>query len=322
MDQRAFAALEPIIWRAPSAHNTQPWTLNYQDSAIDIGWDRACELPAGDPTGRDLQLSLGAFVETALVVAGSAGLPIDFTPDHGDHRIGRLMDAAGPYASPFTADDVRKRASNRGAYEPGQLDESLLAELNALASTAGGAVRAVGTRDVAALLYEADRHLFSSVPVTKELAEWVRLARTHPSYHRDGLSDRALALSRAEAAGLHAALAVHRPLHRLGLATALAAASKSLLAYDGTAIVLVGPPESDVDTQVTFGRVLMRIWLTLSSHGFANHPLSQIIDAPTTRRRLADRLGFAAPQLLHLARVGRPLTAAPHSPRRVASPWP
>lgn len=322
MDQRAFAALEPIIWRAPSAHNTQPWTLDYQDHAIKIGWDPACTLPAGDPTGRDLRLSLGAFVETALIVTGSAGLPVDFKADVGDHRIGWLVDATGPYSSPFDIAAVRDRASNRGAYEPGQLDESLLAELDALAGEVGGSVRAIGTRDLADLLYEADRQLFSSVPVTRELADWVRLTPRHPSYARDGLSDRALALSRAEAAGLRAALAVHRPLHRFGLAGTLAAASKSLLAYDGTAIVLVAPPEADAETQLTFGRILMRSWLTLSSRGLANHPLSQIIDTPTTRRSLADRLGCAAPQLLHLTRVGRPLTAAPHSPRRVASPWP
>jgi hypothetical protein len=322
MDQRAFAALEPIIWRAPSAHNTQPWTLNYQDHAIKIGWDPACALPAGDPTGRDLRLSLGAFVETALIVAGSAGLPVDFKPDFGDHRVGWLIDAAGPYSSPFYAATIRDRASNRGAYEPGQLDESVLAELDALAGEAGGSVRALRTRDLAGLLYEADRHLFSSVPVTRELADWVRLTPNHPSYARDGLSDRALALSRTEAAGLRAALAVHRPLHRVGLATALAAASKSLLAYDGSVIVLAGPAESDEETQLTFGRVLMRMWLTLSRHGLASHPLSQLIDATSTRHQLAERLGVAAPQLLHIARVGRPLTPAPHSPRRVASPWP
>jgi hypothetical protein len=55
----ALRALEPDFWRAPSAHNTQPWVLRYHDTSAEIGWDPACTLPAGDPTGRDLRLSLG-----------------------------------------------------------------------------------------------------------------------------------------------------------------------------------------------------------------------------------------------------------------------
>src|SRR5215470_8587014 len=29
--------LEPDFWRAPSAHNTQPWVLRYGDTAAEIG---------------------------------------------------------------------------------------------------------------------------------------------------------------------------------------------------------------------------------------------------------------------------------------------
>ncbi|RQX56745.1 nitroreductase, partial [Micromonospora chalcea] len=82
MDLAAFRALEPLCWRAPSAHNTQPWRLRYERWAITVGWDPADTLPAGDPTGRDLRLSLGAFVETCLIVAADAGLRLDWAADH------------------------------------------------------------------------------------------------------------------------------------------------------------------------------------------------------------------------------------------------
>jgi hypothetical protein len=107
--------LEPDFWRAPSAHNTQPWVLRYHDSSVEIGWDPAYALAASDPTGRDLRLSLGAFAETCLIVCANAGLAVGFRPDLTEpaRRIGHLVAATQPYATPFTTEDVRRRTSGR-----------------------------------------------------------------------------------------------------------------------------------------------------------------------------------------------------------------
>ncbi|GID28847.1 hypothetical protein [Paractinoplanes brasiliensis] len=70
---------ESLFRRAPSAHNTQPWTVDYRADEIVIGADPARSLPGSDPTGRDLALGLGAFAETCLIVAADAGLPVAAT---------------------------------------------------------------------------------------------------------------------------------------------------------------------------------------------------------------------------------------------------
>ncbi len=41
------------------------------------------------------------------------------------------------------------------------------------------------------------------------------------------------------------------------------------------------------------GRTLMRLWLTLSRAGLYAHPLSQILDCPSTHRQISDRVGRA-----------------------------
>ncbi|KAB8195364.1 nitroreductase [Nonomuraea phyllanthi] len=297
-------ALEPDFWRAPSAHNTQPWTLTYAGDEAVIGWDPSRALPISDPTGRDLRLSLGAFVECCLIVCADAGLSVGFRPDPGPGRAGVLHAAARPYATPFRTADVRDRGTNRGAYHPGRLPDGLVAEL--------AGVRRLACRDLADLLYAADLHQFADRDVTRELRAWLRLTRRHRRYLLDGLTDRALALGRAEAAGLRASLALYPALRPLGLPRALAAASRGLLDHDGDVLVLVGP----VEDELGMGRVLMRHWLTLSRHGYAAHPLSQIIDCDPTRRELAGRLGIADPRtLLHVARVGRPVAPAARSAR-------
>ncbi|WP_157252198.1 nitroreductase [Nonomuraea typhae] len=306
--------LEPDFWRAPSAHNTQPWTLTYTRDGAVVGWDPARALPVSDPTGRDLRLGLGAFVETCLIVAAGAGLALDYHPDPGHpepHRIGVLRKAATPYQTPFTAADVRARGANRGPYHPGALPGEVAGELTGLLPP-GADLRRVPSRELAVLLHAADVHQFADPEVTAELRDWLRLTPRHPRYRMDGLTDKALALSGMEALGLRAALAAYPALRRAGLPRILAAASKGVLDYDGEVLVLVGPPER----QVEMGRVLMRQWLTLSTRGYTTHPLSQIIDSPPTRALLAAHLGIDDPErLLHIARAGRPVTPAPRSAR-------
>jgi hypothetical protein len=292
-----FRELEPVVQRAPSAHNTQPWTLTYGAGHVDIGWDPAAALPVADPTRRDLFLGLGAFVETCLIAAADTGLTIA-----ADGL--RLVGAPARYDTPFTVTDIEERRCARGRYEPGPLPPVTLEP---------GVVR-VDAGAVAPLLRRADRWMFGSAPVTAELREWLRLTPRHPRYDRDGLTDRALALSTVEATGLR--MAVSRPVHavgrRLGLPALLAAAST----LDGTVFVLTG------DDPVDAGRRLMRTWLALGREGVAVHPLSQLLDCPHTARAVAAMVDGTP---LAIFRAGRPVTPPPRSarlpaPRAAAGP--
>jgi hypothetical protein len=319
----ALRDLEPDFWRAPSAHNTQPWVLRYSDSGAEIGWDPAYTLPAGDLTGRDLRLSLGAFAETCLIVCADAGLAVDFRPgfDESARRIGWLVPAAVPYVTSFTTQDVRRRMSGRVSYKPGRLDDQIIAQLNQLAGD--GQVRQLPCRQLIQPLQAADRHMFGTPPVTRELRRWLRLTPRDPRYGQDGLTYRALGVSRPEAFALAIALAgpVYTALRRIGLPRLLAAASRGLLAYDGDVLILIAPPGCDSAGQVEMGRVLMRQWLTLARLGYTTHPLSQIIDFAITRDHLAQALGIEDEnRLLNLARVGQPTVPPAHSARRNQRP--
>ncbi|GAB3971115.1 nitroreductase [Plantactinospora veratri] len=319
MDVAAFRALEPLCWRAPSAHNTQPWRLDHRAAEVRVGWDPANALPASDPSGRDLWLSVGAFVETCLVVAADAGLRVGFVPDHcaEDRRVGWLRGSGSRYDSPFGAAQVRGRRTHRGVFSAGP-PARVVAAADAMAREAGGALRVVPDADLLArLLRVADRQLYSDPAVVDELRCWLRLTPAHPGYHRDGLTDRCLGLSRAEATGLRAAMAGYPVLRRLGLPRLLAAAAGNPLARGGAVLVLVGPSGPDDSGLVGFGRVLMRIWLALEAAGMAAHPLSQLLDAAPTREVLGSVLGVPPDRLLHVARVGRPAGTPTRSARRV-----
>ncbi|MFD6752150.1 nitroreductase family protein [Micromonospora gifhornensis] len=321
MDFAAFRALAPLCWRAPSAHNTQPWRLRYEPAAIRVGWDAAHTLPAADPTGRDLRLSLGAFVETCLIVAADADLHLEYVAEHDDRWVGWLRPTAHRYSTPFRAIDVWERRTDRGHFAAGP-GPDVLAAVERVARRAGGSVRVVPHAGrLGALLRTADRHLYADPAITAELRGWLRLDPAHPNYHVDGLTDRCLALSRPAAVGLRAALDAYQVLRPLGLPRLLAAADNPL-ARGGTVLALVAPDSLDPAGQVEFGRVLMRCWLTLHTAGLAAHPLSQLIDVAATRTALAALLDVAPDRLLHVVRVGLPTRPAPRSARRVAGGGP
>jgi len=62
---------------APSMHNTQPWRFRFAGSVIEVHRDRERELPAEDPDGRMLYLSLGAAVFNLRVGAAALGYGTD-----------------------------------------------------------------------------------------------------------------------------------------------------------------------------------------------------------------------------------------------------
>ncbi|MDG4829309.1 hypothetical protein O7627_08320 [Solwaraspora sp. WMMD1047] len=292
---------EELFRRAPSAHNTQPWTVSYAADQVEIGWDPARALPVADPTRRDLYLGIGAFVETCLIVAADTGLAVDaeITAD----RV-RLVPAAVPYPTAFTASDVAERRVARGRYAPGQVPAAVLAELEP-------GLRHLPTRDLAADLAAADRWMFGEPAVTAELRDWLRLSPRHPRYHLDGLTDRALALTRTEAVLLDGVLRAYPMGRRLGLPALLAAGGRGLLRHDGSVLVQVGGDRGPAAT-IAAGRRLLRTWLRLARHGLAVHPLSQLIDCPATAARLAERVGGPP---LAVFRVGRPLIEPVRSAR-------
>ena len=307
-DLRELQRLEPEFFRAPSAHNTQPWLLEYAADRVELAYDPARELPAGDPTGRDLFLSLGALVEAVLIAAAAAGEQLGFEPavDVDSRRVGTFRAAAARYETPFTPADLAQRQTSRLGYAGGRLAGGDLAAAHAVLD-GGAELHELPARDVAALYVASDRHLYDSPAVVHELRSWLRLSRRDPRYEQDGLSYECLALRRAEAAAVSLALRprVYAAVRALGLHRAFTAATKSVLSGDGSVLVLAGEGDTP-ERLLAHGRSLLRVWLALARRGLYTHPLSQILDCPATDRDLAARLGTAPERrLLSVFRVGR-----------------
>lgn len=315
-DLRDVRLLEPRFFRAPSAHNTQPWVLEYATDAIALRFDPRRHLSLGDPTRRDLLLSLGALVEAVVLVAAAEGVPLQFVSDVDldTARVGAFRAANGLAPTQFTPADLEARATSRLAYTPGRLPEVVLAAARA---TLGRGVRLLelSTREVADLYVAGDRALYDDPRLVEELRSWLRLGPADPRL--DGLAADCLNLSRLEARALSILLrpGVYRLLRAARMHRLLTFATRPLVAREGSVLVLVGAVRTHGE-MLEAGRSLLRSWLSLTRSGFHAHPLSQILDAPSTAAELSRRAGVGGGEkALCVFRVGR--SAPPARSRRL-----
>jgi hypothetical protein len=308
MDFSELQACDWIAWRAPSAHNTQPWQLTYGADSIDLSFDPKRHLAVSDPTRRDLLLSLGAFIEAMLITAAGHGHALDFTEaiDLRACRVGHFQRAASLYCTSFDANDLLRRQTSRLAYDGDRIDPNTVEHLRENLAP-GMALTHVDGRDIIDILEAADTRLFGSAEVMRELRDWLRLNAVEGDSTGDGLTADCLGLSRTEAIALRALL---RPgaqswIRRLGIDRLLARQSVGLLRRPCSILVLSGPARAPSDLLLA-GRVLLKLWLGLCRQGYYTHPLSQIIDYEPTCAVLAARIGLAkTDRIVSVFRGGR-----------------
>ena len=367
---RADAAWIADLWRAqpwweraPSAHNTQPWTLHVDGARVHLGWEADRTLPVTDATGRDLRLSLGCLAEAVRLVLAD--------PAHGGHDVGvrwrwqegerraatferlgesgpvRAVDAgsdlagratpdasrapgglgisgfsgavARPGAREFTATaaEVAARRTHRGDYRTAPRAERALAALNPAFASCGPPTSGLVALDADRArrwLGEADRAQFADPAAAAELARWLRWRPAD-----DGLGHEALLAPAWQVRALARVLTGsghwigHRVGRRIGVPGALAVASAPR--HLGVVLVAHAPAGVGPQEQCELGRGLLRAWLVAAREGWAVHPLSQLIDVPTTAARVRALLPDGH-EAVAIFRLGHPPTPAPHSPRR------
>jgi len=305
-DLRELRRLEPWFYRAPSAHNTQPWVLEYEADRITLGFDPERHLRVGDPTRRDLYLSLGCFVEAVLVTAAAEGIPLECRTEPW-----RFVAGSELYRTPFGLDVLKRRQTSRLPYEARRMTEQELAPVRAQL-LGDRRLHELSTSQIRDLFTTADRHVYDSPDIVEELRSWLRLSKRDPRYSQDGLSYECLALSWLEARGLALLLRarIYPFVRALRVHRAFTASARSVLDREGSILVLEGP-----DEPFMAGRDLMRTWLALTAAGYATHPLSQILDCEETERELARRLDLpVGRRLLSVFRAGRS-APAPRSHR-------
>ena len=312
---------------APSIHNTQPWRFRITEGPepfVDLLLDPSRELPALDPSHRQLIISCGTALAGYEIGLRSCGLEprVELLPQGGGDaclaRV-RVSDlAASDPRSTHLLPALRHRRSYRGSMTKEQVPPTLCDELmdSVEDECRLQLVFDQRWRAVEHLVVQAAIELSDTTDVDRETRDWTRLdERTNdgvPATNWQRTSEQtagAPIVQRDFAQGrpLPGQPETHGPKGPEG---------------DPLIAVLISRADMSYDWLET-GRALLHLSLVAAEAGLALGYVNQPTEVPGLREELADLLhpmpvGFAVPQLV--LRLGYPAEALPPvTPRRPVS---
>lgn len=300
---------------APSGHNGQPWRFHVEGDALHVYADRTRALPTIDPNDRELFISCGATVQLVRTALEHFGYhpQVDILPDQSADADLLATVHTGPRADAFTPRDlfdaVQRRHSNRRPYESRAVPEADLGRLQSAAAVEDAWLLPVTARSTitaaAELISEGDRLKWRETVFRHELAERIIPNR---GARRDGMPGYSF--------GIPGPLSRVAPfvVRRVDLGR-LRAKSDRALALATPVLAVIGTQRDDPPSWVAAGQAMSRVLLRATADGLATSFLSQAIEVPELRDRLAGLIHHDGyPQLL--LRVGYSRRQTRPTPRR------
>jgi len=312
------------VSRAPSVHNVQPARWRFDDDSVTLLQDRCRRLPVADPTGRDVEASLGASFEGMRLALSRLGLGLtepSHIADDGNGEFRAVCTATLVRAASVDplAEQVSRRRSWRGAFVP--VNETVLVALENTMRARDDARLVFGRNDitrVAQLNDDCSWEFMRDPSFHAELYEWMRLSPADPRWYVDGLNAECLAMSAVErrAASLLFRPSMFRLLKTIGVARAIVAEAPRVRTA-AAAIVFHRPCG---ERAFKSGRAFYRLWLEITAAGFVACPMSSIADSETGSAEVRRRWGVPeGRRVVNVLRVGKAPAEPPKSPRLHAS---
>ena len=284
MNRDVLKALIAKTSLAPSVHNIQPARWRIESNEITLFENINACLPAADPTGKDVGISLGAACEGLILAANQIGLSTVFEPitnaqcENNLRPIGKYRFQDGVTSDPLCK-FIEKRRSWRGRFLPSTEDDRM-------------AVSALSTIDTTIIINDKKITQFSKLAdeasygfmrnsdFRKELVSWMRFTKRHPDWTRDGLNAEAMQLGAIEAMGAKYILGpLFHVLDRVFLAPKLLAEADKTCT--STALVIFHRPDNE--SPFESGRHFYRLWLRIEALGFSAAVLAALADDDQVR---------------------------------------
>jgi hypothetical protein len=192
------AAVVSVAARAPSIHNTQPWSFRPLQAGVELLADPDRMLPIVDPDGRELMISCGAALFGLRLGLRKLGrLPsVALRPDPAQQWLVARVSSAGHATRTGAEADliaaVPHRHTHRGSFAPGDVPARLLSTMVTDAAAEGCELQVITDPQVIArlgrLVCAAAAEQRSNRELMAELGGWVRPLA---SQARDGVPARA-----------------------------------------------------------------------------------------------------------------------------------
>ncbi len=291
--------------KAPSSHNTQPWTFCIIEDRIELVADRTRALPVTDPDDRELTISCGAALFNLELAAKAQGFEpqVSLLPDPSDPDLFARVtfDQSAETVPSSTAplfDAIESRHTSRQPFTSVDNLEGIKSMLAVAAKEHEvHLLLDVDRETLAELVAEGDRAQFGDPHWRRELASWM-----HPRRKGDGLVV-------PQVVGL-ATRAIVR-LVNLGSSTA---STDRNLVIDAPIIAVVSTDTDGPRSWLATGRALQHLLLVAASEGVSAGYENQPCQVTRIRPRFRSLIAQGFPQLV--VRMGRIEEPRQRTPRR------
>ncbi|MFC5136196.1 MULTISPECIES: Acg family FMN-binding oxidoreductase [Haloferacaceae] len=291
---------------APSSHNSQPWQFTIRDETIEIAFDKTRWLEVADQDKRELFISIGCALENLCTAAEhfEVGYEITYHTDEDDNLVSTVT--LEPDSDPSSSrpselfDELTERYTSHQLFEDQALPRETRDQFRRVIEWDSVTLSLIDDpeqkRSIGELQAEADEAQMADPTYRQELGYWVGTGALGSSWLM---------------ARLGQAVVSHFDLgEREGR-------KNSKLIECAPVVALLATQEDTATAQVKTGQVFERLALLASAEDFAVHPLSQILERPEMRTKLATRAGTGEEIPQHLFRLGYVEEERTHTPR-----WP
>jgi hypothetical protein len=295
---------------APSIHNTQPWRFRFTSGGVEVFRDRARELPAEDPDGRMLHLTLGAAICNVRVAAAHLGrgaaVRYESNPSEPDLVAALELMPAGPDAARL-ADlypALAERRTNRNPYLEARVPDDVRQLLGVAAELEGASLEWVN---------DATR------------LRWLRMtiadADTEDGWNEARIAERRRWVGgERDAEGVPSESLGPRPYNRRASVRDLAAtpadSRRPGAAFEQNPQLAVLSTRGEGPAEwLRAGQALERVLLEATAHGVSTSLLNQALEHRELRWLIRDPLGaWSRPQAVIRFGYGPPVPPTPRRP--------
>jgi nitroreductase len=292
-DEREILTLASL---APSGHNTQPWFVQYVEPYHwVIGNDKTKWLPAVDPTQRETILSLGTFIQNLEYAAGSFGYDCNWTllaSTNQDERVIEVKLTKGAVRNDFDIEKIKNRRTVRSGYLNDTLKKEDVEYLVSGEPDLFHYLPATGREGqyINEQTIEANRIQTYRDPAQQELAEWIRFSSKDAEKNRDGLTTAGMEIEGISGFIVRnfydKASVLTTDFREKGLDKVKAQVSQS------GGWILITSKDDSVATLLETGRRMQRFFLKVREKGIGIHPMTQILEEPSTKETLNRSIGI------------------------------
>ena len=273
---------------APSSHNTQPWRFTVGEQEIRIHVERSRWLRVADADQRELYVSIGCALENLLVAAEHFGYghTKSYVPEGEESDLAVVVqlrpDGAGSgHVREGLLEAIPERRTNHNTFNGQPLPRGVWNRLQAcdveddvsLRLTDDAAVK----RAVDEMIVEADAMQFADPAWREELGHWLGRGVFGAPWLMSKVSQLAVTY--------------------LNLGSGTAKKDSELL-MSAPVLAVIDSARDDRASQIKAGQLFERVALAATTMDVRSHPMSQILEIPEMKARVAEQLpgGSGTPQ--------------------------